>query len=120
MLHNAQSGSIYRKLKASQLLYNWFLLVFLLYTCHHDECYFCCADDKSKSTTEKSGSTPSTGSLKRTRDERDGGKKEWVDPSKAPDPEEPEDYDKDSFQNLLNTGFEASEENDAITLDPCK
>ena len=43
-----------------------------------------------------------------------------MDPSKAPDPEEPEDFDKDSFQTLVNTGFEMPEESDTVTLDPCE
>lgn len=59
--------------------------------------------------------------MKRPREERDG-KKEWVDPSKAADPEEPEEFDKDSFQTMTETGFEMPEEEESsvVTLDPCE
>ena len=43
-----------------------------------------------------------------------------MDPSKAPDPEEPEDFDKDTIQGLVETGFEISEESSTVTLDPCE
>ncbi len=74
--------------------------------------FFYFTEDKAKPSDEKpSGTTPSgsssSSSLKRSREDREGKKSSWVDPSKAPDPEEPEEFDKDSLQTLMDTGFEA-------------
>ncbi len=43
-----------------------------------------------------------------------------IDPRKAPDPEEPETFDKDKFLSDVESGFALPEDASAVTLDPCE
>lgn len=69
-------------------------------------------NDKEKPTPEKTTTTPSS-SQKRPREEK-------IDPSKAPDPEEPEKYDSEKFQSEADQGFKLPEDENVVTLDPCE
>ena len=47
-------------------------------------------------------------------------KTEKVDPSKAPDPEEPEKFDESAIKNEFEEQFSPPEDDVTITLDRCK
>jgi hypothetical protein len=65
------------------------------------------ADDKPETTTP-------TSSAKRPREEK-------VDPTKAPDPEEPEEnFDSEKFQSDADQGFKPPDDDSTITLDSCE
>lgn len=55
--------------------------------------------------------------MKRPREETRSGQD---DPSKAPDPEEPEKFDAEKFQSEVEGGFKPPEDEKVVTLDPCK
>ena len=53
-------------------------------------------------------------------DGKDDEKSDKVDPSKAPDPEEPEKFDESAIKNDFEDEFKPPEDDVTITLDRCK
>ena len=65
--------------------------------------------------------TKEGGGVKRALDDKDDEKKtEKVDPSKAPDPEEPEKFDESALKSHLEEQFNPPEDDVTITLDRCE
>ena len=69
--------------------------------------------------------TQEGGGVKRQLEDEDEAKKEEkktekVDPSKAPDPEEPEKFDESAIKSDLEEQFNPPEDDVTITLDRCK
>lgn len=65
--------------------------------------------------------TKEGGGVKRALDDKEEEKKtEKVDPSKAPDPEEPEKFDESALKSDLEEQFNPPEDDVTITLDRCE
>lgn len=65
--------------------------------------------------------TKDRGGVKRKlEDEEEEKKTEKVDPSKAPDPEEPEKFDESALKSDLEEQFNPPEDDVTITLDRCE
>ena len=71
-------------------------------------------DDKEKPSSDEK---PAVASQKRPREESRSVKS---DPTKAPDPEEGDTFDKEKFELQINTGFTLPEDGNMITFDPCE
>ena len=80
-------------------------------------------DKKEEADTKEDTDVTEEGSgVKRQHEDEDtkGDKAEKVDPSKAPDPEEPEKFDESALKGDLEEQFKPPEDDVTITLDRCK
>lgn len=81
--------------------------------------------DESKPDNKKEEETDAKeggGGVKRQHEDDDTTeeKADKVDPSKAPDPEEPEKFDESALRNDIEEQFSAAEDDVTVTLDRCK
>ena len=59
-------------------------------------------------------------SRKRSREDDERGGRHRADPSRAPDPEEPEGFDETEAGNLMGEEFQPPEDDNVVVLDKCK
>ena len=83
------------------------------------------SDEKAEltKTEDEEDVTKEGGGTKRAREEEEDEKEkrsEKVDPSKAPDPEEPEKFNESALKSELEEQFSPPEDDLTITLDRCK
>lgn len=86
---------------------------------------FVASSDESKDKLEGSGAegdTASSSGVKRQREDDSRGRKDSKakDPSSAPDPEEPEKFDENVFGTVTDDIFKKAEDDNTVTLDPCR
>lgn len=82
-------------------------------------------EDTSDKKEEEDEDSKEGGGVKRQREDEDSGddrdrRSDKVDPSSAPDPEEPEKFDESAIKNDFEEQFKPPEDDVTVTLDRCK
>ena len=83
-------------------------------------------EEKEEESKAEEEVTKEGGGVKRLHEDEDtkvdkaDEKTDKVDPSKAPDPEEPEKFDESAIKNDLEEQFNPPEDDVTITLDRCE
>ena len=76
---------------------------------------------EDRQTNEKRSDDRDSGySRKRSREDDERGGRHRPDPSRAPDPEEPESFDETEAGNLMGDEFRPPEDDNVVVLDKCK
>ena len=76
--------------------------------------------DDRRTNDRRSDDRDSGYSRKRSREDDEKGGRHKSDPSRAPDPEEPEGFDETEAGNLMGEEFQPPEDDNVVVLDKCK